>query len=271
MSSVDTNDTLLQNAINNCNEIIQILKSSQNTMQSIYVNAGNDWNDSKYKQFGDIINECNVAIMKTLRELGGCLVPLGEMQQYIRDYEETNIINNNISFAGVMPETHNPNNVPDEFMVSLNDIINQTPINNGKWSGDRGNSIWKPNDDEVLRDIRFYGNGAEGIEYRNGYPDFTPIQIFESGLPINLFNRNDDYQFTDCNLELRDKLPCLPYLISYFDDTQLSAIGKGQTPIGYTWHHDIQSGRMQLVPTSIHRNCTHYGGRERWGGGTSAR
>jgi hypothetical protein len=151
--------------------------------------------------------------------------------------------------------------------ASYSDIINQTPTSNGNWSGDRGNSVWHPNDEEVLHDLRYYGKGIEGIKYFNGYPDFTPVQVFESRLPMSLYDRNDDYQFTDCNLELLDFLKGHPESISYFDDTQLSEIAKGQNPIGYTWHHDIQSGRMQLVPTSIHRNCSHYGGRNRWGGG----
>ena len=159
----------------------------------------------------------------------------------------------------------------ETVLEPFDERINQTPINNGKWSGDRGNSIWYPDDEDVLSDLRYYGNGAEGIHYYDGYPDFTPVQVFECGLPHQLYNKNDNYQFTDCNLALLDYLKDYPDSVSYFDNVQLSAIARGQNPIGYTWHHDVQAGRMQLVPTSIHGNCFHYGGRSKWGGGTSMR
>lgn len=168
-------------------------------------------------------------------------------------------------------EQSEPEDVPDEYGSSFNDRIKQTPINDGNWDGDRGDSRWKPNDEDVIRDLEDYGNGADGIEYRNGFPDFTPVQVFECKMPNQLYDRNDDYQFTDCNLALLDHLKDHPDCISNFDDTQLAAIARGNNPSGYTWHHDVQTGRMQLVPTSIHDSCKHYGGKNVWGGGTANR
>ena len=169
------------------------------------------------------------------------------------------------------PEMVNPKDIPDDYGSSFNDRIKQTPINDGNWDGDRGDSRWKPNDEDVIRDLRDYGNGANGVEYRNGFPDFTPVQVFECKLPNQLNERNDDYQFTDCNLALLDHLKDHPDCIPNFDDTQLAAIARGNNPSGYTWHHDVQTGRMQLVPTSLHDSCKHYGGKNVWGGGTANR
>jgi hypothetical protein len=163
----------------------------------------------------------------------------------------------------------------DRFVGINNYSSNSTsyiPVNNGSWSGEEGNSMWYPTNETVLNELRYYGNGVEGIMYHEGYPDFTPVQVYESKLNSQMYYRNDEYQFVDCTLELRDFLEDNPDLISYFDDEQLSAIGRGQDRIpGYTWHHDIRDGRMQLVPTLIHKSFPHYGGRHKWGGGSANR
>ncbi len=62
-----------------------------------------------------------------------------------------------------------------------------------------------------------------------------------------------------------------PGLKSKFDDIQLSQINKGKTPEGFVWHHDAETGKMQLVDRNIHEATGHTGGRTIWGGGQDAR
>ncbi len=52
---------------------------------------------------------------------------------------------------------------------------------------------------------------------------------------------------------------------------QLEQIENGDTPDGYTWHHDAEAGKMQLVDTETHQKTGHTGGRSIWGGGTESR
>jgi hypothetical protein len=48
---------------------------------------------------------------------------------------------------------------------------------------------------------------------------------------------------------------------SKFTDAQLKAIKSGKAKIpDYTWHHHQDTGRMQLVPTEIHKQAGHIGG-----------
>lgn len=48
---------------------------------------------------------------------------------------------------------------------------------------------------------------------------------------------------------------------SEFSDAQLKAIKSGKAKIPeYTWHHHQDTGRMQLVPTEIHKQAGHIGG-----------
>ena len=159
-----------------------------------------------------------------------------------------------------------------------------TPINNGTWSGERGNSIWIPGDKSVLEDIQLYSEGmghrVNGIEYRDGYADFSPVAIYTTTLSELLYERTDESQFLDCALDMRSEMednarliPPDRSIIQWFDGgSGIEIIGRGQAGIpGYTWHHDTQNGRIQLVPTSIHRACLHEGGRSLWGGGQGRR
>ena len=56
-----------------------------------------------------------------------------------------------------------------------------------------------------------------------------------------------------------------------FTPEELADIEDGYTPEGYTWHHNEEIGKMQLVDTDIHSQTRHTGGRNIWGGGTENR
>ena len=90
---------------------------------------------------------------------------------------------------------------------------------------------------------------------------------------------SDPEQFQMCNDALADAvLPDPdtgeiedPELAAQFTEDQLTDIANGDTPEGYTWHHDVEAGHMQLVPTDVHQSCRHSGGRSLWGGGADYR
>lgn len=162
--------------------------------------------------------------------------------------------------------TVEPKDIPDEYGSSFNDRIKQTPINNGEWSGERGHSTWIPDTEDVAEQLDAYG--VDGIEYRDGFPDFSPVTEYEHQLQEELYENGDTAQFNDCNNALSSHLENNPEFSANFDDDQLEAIRAGEKPSGYTWHHDVEPGNMQLVPTRIHQSCGHYGGKNVWGGGT---
>ena len=60
----------------------------------------------------------------------------------------------------------------------------------------------------------------------------------------------------------------LPSLAKQFTTEQLEQIRKGEARIkGYTWHHDAECGKMQLVKSDVHMLNRHTGGKAIWGGG----
>ena len=92
-------------------------------------------------------------------------------------------------------------------------------------------------------------------------------QLSESELKIS-----DKEQFRIATGQLKDAIEKDDKLKNSFDGIQLEQINDGETPDGYTWHHDTEIGKIQLVDTSIHQKTAHGpGGRALWGGGKDAR
>lgn len=94
---------------------------------------------------------------------------------------------------------------------------------------------------------------------------------FTAQLSEDKWQATDREQFSECNKQLKDGLAKDPELRNKFTDDQLEQIENGDTPDGYTWHHDADVGKMQLVDTETHQKTGHTGGRSIWGGGTDNR
>jgi len=159
----------------------------------------------------------------------------------------------------------------------------RTPKNHGEWvnedgsPGQRGESKFVPDDPDVQKTLQ--DNGVDGINYNDCYPDMSPVSKFDAYLDPEDYLKSDRDQFQMCNDSLADAvLPDPdtgeienPELAAQFTPDQLADIEAGDTPDGYTWHHDVDSGHMQLVPTDVHQACRHAGGRSVWGGGADYR
>lgn len=90
-------------------------------------------------------------------------------------------------------------------------------------------------------------------------------------LPDNLLQESDKKQFALCNQRLKEKCEQDIEFRKQFNADQLNDIYDGQTPDGYTWHHNEEKGKMQLIDSEIHGKTGHTGGRSIWGGGTENR
>ena len=108
-----------------------------------------------------------------------------------------------------------------------------------------------------------------GQQYIVVAPEFD--SAFDAQLPEELRYSRDKTQFKECNRQLWNAIQSNPQLKAMFSRKQLLFIEKGKTPRGYTWHHDVEAGKMQLVLTEIHSKTNHTGGRSLWGGGEKYR
>ena len=183
--------------------------------------------------------------------------------------------------------------IEKESLFTEEDIrenIKRTPVNNGEWSGERGETMWIPADTQVQELLERYE--TNGIEYTDGIPDFSQLSAFEYNLNETEFTEKNSEQFQSCNDGLSDYFSDLAdeyageecdnplenakyreILKNTFkcDESELNniqiALEQREKPEGYTWHHTEKKGIMQLVKTEIHNSARHRGGQVIWSGG----
>ncbi|WP_049945080.1 HNH endonuclease signature motif containing protein [Butyrivibrio sp. AC2005] len=152
----------------------------------------------------------------------------------------------------------------------LNEDLPRTPFSNGEWEGERGNSIWHPDREYVPPEkskegTKPYSNpenktwgelldkyGIDGIEFKNGFPDFSDIsrgtveiEGFETG-----GNAEKNRNFNKAYVALAEQRGCSPYDVKAWMSAN-----------NYTWHECENKQTMQKVPNEIHANIPHDGGR----------
>ena len=110
---------------------------------------------------------------------------------------------------------------------------------------------------------------ADGNEVTGVFPVFD--SEFDSQLPDELLQSSDREQFDECNKQLKEAVENDPEFAAKFTPEQLEQIMNGETPDGYTWHHNEEKGKMQLVDADIHAQTGHTGGKTIWGGGNENR
>lgn len=110
---------------------------------------------------------------------------------------------------------------------------------------------------------------AEGNPVTGVFPKFD--SQFDAKLPEDKLQATDGEQFGECNKQLKEATENDSELAKKFTPDQLEQIKNGDTPDGYTWHHNEEKGKMQLVDSETHAHTGHTGGRSIWGGGSEFR
>ena len=138
------------------------------------------------------------------------------------------------------------------------------PREGGEWSGEVGNSTWKPNFDEIPK--RPPGNEktwgeilgkyeVDGIEFKDGEPDFTPAS--EGTVEIKDFSTERVENFTQADEALAEQW------------TQEAKDGKEWNPQdireyrrenNLSWHERSDMKTLDLSPQEVHGNIPHSGG-----------
>lgn len=118
-----------------------------------------------------------------------------------------------------------------------------------------------------------------GVEYVRKVVDINGVKVevvvpnfdsaFDAQLPEDLLKESNAKQFDECNKQLKDSVESDPELRDKFTEDQLEDIMNGDTPEGYTWHHNEEVGKMELVKTEDHDRrqggAPHTGGKALWG------
>lgn len=146
---------------------------------------------------------------------------------------------------------------PEEVSEALTDI----KCKNGDLAGKKHPETDVPFEKKIII--------VEGEEVEVVVPVFD--SAFDAKLPEDKYKATDAEQNKECNSQLKEAITQDEELKSKFDETQLEQIENGETPDGYTWHHDAETGKMQLVDSDTHAKTGHTGGKAIWGGGSENR
>ena len=101
--------------------------------------------------------------------------------------------------------------------------------------------------------------------------------VFDSKFNViiaeDLYLEGDKVHFKLANDTLYQAIQENPSLAHQLElsQTDVQALANGQTPEGYTWHHNEEPGLLQLVDEDIHEQTGHTGGRSLLGGGNEHR
>lgn len=127
---------------------------------------------------------------------------------------------------------------------------------NGRWTGERGSSLWRPNPEKVPEKLNHINRkwkeildefNIEGIYFNNYEADFSVVA--KSTIEIDNFTENRAENFKKADEIEANKTFKKP-----------SEIKKWREINDYTWHERGDCKTMDLVPAIIHNNIPHSGG-----------
>lgn len=134
----------------------------------------------------------------------------------------------------------------------------------GTWSGEKGNSVWFPNKDEIPKKYnpndKTWGDilkeyKIEGIEFNDGEPNFDDVKVAE--VKIDNFTPDRTKNFPQADKELAKQ-----WTNEGKDGKTWTSrdIAEWRKENNCTWHECKDCKTMQLVPKEIHNNVPHAGG-----------
>ena len=164
--------------------------------------------------------------------------------------------------AKSMDKLTDPKDIDKPIVKELKEIKG-CPIegNGGKWEGERGNSMWLPDKNEIPKnpltnpegltwETILNKDGTDGINFVDGEPDFSPVS--KGTVEIDNFTDNrygKGGNFDQACEKLAEKRGCTK--------EEVKAWMKENK---YTWHERSDCKTMDKVPTEIHGNIRHSGG-----------
>lgn len=157
-----------------------------------------------------------------------------------------------------------PSNQSSELKKKLDEPIKLEkqgllPRAGGVWTGEPGNSEFKPNPNIEPGDRNgtnpehkpwgeiFDQYGIDGIPFKDCEPDFS--EVAKGEVRIDDFSTDRVSNFDQADEKLAEQRGCSP-----------DEVAQWRKENKYTWHECKDCQTMQKVPTEIHGNISHSGG-----------
>ncbi|GAE94749.1 ESAT-related proteins [Gracilibacillus boraciitolerans JCM 21714] len=130
--------------------------------------------------------------------------------------------------------------------------VKTTPVNKGEWKNDRAESLFISDKTGETKKYLDEAGGVDGVEYKNGMPDFSPFSKDE----IKLENMTNDRKlnFSTADEEMAKKWSTPEQKWTAEDIADWREDNK------YTWHELNDLETIQLVPSKINSVFRHMGG-----------
>ncbi len=253
--------------------------------------------------FWDYVNRCTAAAQDIEDACGGLVAGLNQTADLLEEYivKDFNKQSENIDFSktmsteeelGIIRELDNSG---EESALKV-DFSKEEPLpgrkhlptqKTGDFSGVAGNSLFIPNDSDARAFLAEYG--TEGVEYKDGYPDFTPFAHISTPWGdvfaevsighMTSHRRNPKWEygrrtkaqaydpsydlgnFNQADLALAEKLSLSESSLREMKrDVLCRQIAAYRKENKLTWHECADGNTMLLIPTIIHDACKHSGG-----------
>ena len=127
----------------------------------------------------------------------------------------------------------------------------------GEWSGEVGNSVFRPDKLEALEALKKYG--VDGIEYFDGEPDFSKISIST----VEIDNMSSERLGPGGNYEQAfNKIAEKWNSEAKFGRTDWTSrmVDEWRRDNEYTPHERSDRKTVDLIPRAPHEECKHFGG-----------
>ena len=216
---------------------------------------------------------------KTVTLDDGTVVNLPENSDHTQKADSTDTQQNNSSSEVSQGDVKPTRELTEDEKTMLQETLGWTEKQISKCTIDEDGVIHYKTDREDMEGK----TGENRITYERKTVDIHGIKVqgvfpvFESvcdvQLPEDLEKASNARQFRECNNQLKENIANDPELRASFSEEQLEEIEDGDTPSGYVWHHNEETGKMQLVKIEDHDRtqggAAHTGGKALWGGSYS--
>lgn len=120
MGVVNADIAALLQAKKNMQTAINSIETTKASMLRKYQDMGNGWNDSKYRELGDIVRECTKTLQDVITVFTRGERAVGLLAQSLQTYEDTNLVNS----VSNTPLTHR--RTPEEQAAHWKNVLNNT-------------------------------------------------------------------------------------------------------------------------------------------------
>lgn len=148
----------------------------------------------------------------------------------------------------------------NQYQSTYKERVDRTPSEQserGVWTGERGESTYIPSDKEIKQLLEKYG--LEGIEYKDGIPDFSKC----SECTVEIDNMTDKRYGKDGNFAQCDEKCAEQWNKEGRDgknDWTARDVQEWREKNGYSWHERNDMKTCDLVRTEVNDYFGHLGG-----------